>query len=53
VCEIDDASQKVTRVYPARVKFRGFAEQNESEGFIKLSAWLDRNAAELKQESEE
>jgi predicted butyrate kinase (DUF1464 family) len=30
--------------YPGRVKFRGFSEQNNSDGYIKISNYLKENA---------
>jgi hypothetical protein len=40
-------------VYPARVKFRGFPEEVNSSGYIKLSEYLKSNAEELVKESKE
>lgn len=47
----DDGS--VSKVYPARVKFRGFTEQINSDGYIKVSNYLKDNADDLVEESEE
>lgn len=49
VAEIED--RKVTRVYPARVKFRGFEDKNNTEGYIKVSKYLKENADELFEEA--
>ncbi len=38
-------------VYPARVKFRGFDGEINSEGYQKVSKWLADNAGELYEES--
>lgn len=38
---------KVTNVYPARVKFRGFAEQSNTEGYKLLSKYMMENAEQL------
>lgn len=42
----------ITDCYPARVKFRGFDEKNNTEGYIKVSKYLMDNVADLKEESE-
>ena len=43
---------KVVDVYPARVKYRGFEEKNNTEGYIKVSKYIKENADELLEESE-
>lgn len=43
---------KVKDVYPARVKFRGFAEKNNTNGYIKVSQYMKDNASELLEEAE-
>lgn len=43
----------VSDVYPARVKFRGFGEKNNTEGYIKVSEYLKENADILATESKE
>lgn len=43
---------KVVDVYPARVKYRGFGEKNNTEGYIKVSKYIKENADELLEESE-
>lgn len=44
---------KVKRVIPARVKYRGFGEEQNTEGYIKVSEYLKDNAAELEREARE
>lgn len=39
--------------YPARVKFRGFDEKNNSAGYIKVSQYIKDHANELFDESSE
>ncbi len=39
--------------YPARVKYRGFDEKSESDGFIGLSEYLEDNISQLSQECRE
>jgi len=51
VFDFDDKSGKVKEVYPARVKFRGFDEKTETEGFIKVSEYLKKNIDKVHQES--
>ncbi|MFE7082550.1 hypothetical protein [Priestia megaterium] len=44
---------EIKRVYPSRVKFRGFEEKVNTEGYQKLSGYLVDNAAKLYGESYE
>lgn len=44
---------KIIDCYPARVKFRGFAEENNTEGYKKVSKYMVENAIELEQEASE
>lgn len=37
----------IKRVYPVRVKYRGFDEKTNTEGYIKVSDYLRRNIEEL------
>ncbi len=39
--------------YPARVKFRGFSEKLNTEGYAKVSKYVEENASELLKESKE
>lgn len=39
--------------YPARVKFRGFAEKINAAGYIGISKYLVENAEELLKEAED
>ena len=50
VFDFDEAGN-VNEVYPARVKFRGFDEKSESEGFIGVSEFMRDNADSLVEES--
>lgn len=43
-------SNKIIEVYPARCKFRGFNNECETEGFIKLTTHLSKIIRELKKE---
>lgn len=46
-----DNKEKAIRVYPARVKFRGFAEEINTDGYQKISEYMKRNSDELHNES--
>ena len=48
-----DGDGDVMYALPARVKFRGFNEKNNTEGYIKLSKFMKENAETLLKESEE
>lgn len=51
VCEIDGG--KIKEVYPARVKYRGFDEKSNTEGYIKVSQYLQENISDLTREAQE
>lgn len=51
VFNYDDGELK--SVYPARVKFRGFGEKQNEEGYIKVSKYMKENCDELLKESQE
>jgi len=40
VVEVDETNEHVTRAYPARCKFRGFAEESETRGFRNLTNYM-------------
>lgn len=44
---------EITDVYPARVKFRGFAEEINTDGYKKVSKYLKDNVDELDKEANE
>ena len=50
VVEMED--DKVTNCYPARVKYRGFAEESNTKGYIKVSKYMKENCEILLEESE-
>ncbi|HHX61766.1 MAG TPA: hypothetical protein GX707_13835 [Epulopiscium sp.] len=50
VMDIEEDGE-ITNCYPARVKFRGFGEKNNTEGYIKVSNFMVENADVLKEES--
>lgn len=47
----DDGS--ILKVYPARVRFRGFSEKVNTEGYISISKYLNDNSEDLLKEAEE
>ena len=49
---VDMEDGKVINAYPARVKFRGFDEQNNTDGYIGVSKFLKENAEDLLEEAE-
>lgn len=49
VCNIEN--DEIVEVYPARVKFRGFSQQLNTEGYIKMSQYMKENAETLLEES--
>lgn len=51
VFEIDD-NEKVTDVYPARVKFRGFDDVSVGEEYEKVTKYMKDNAEELMEDFE-
>lgn len=52
VVDIEDDGS-VSGAYPARVRFRGFSEKINSEGYTKVSQYMTENAKELLKESNE
>ena len=46
-----DEDGSVSGVYPARVKYRGFNEQNNTDGYIGVSKFLKDNVDELFEEA--
>lgn len=50
---VEMKNETVVKVYPARVKFRGFSEKINDEGYIKVSEYLKENIDELEKESKE
>jgi hypothetical protein len=51
VVEIEN--DQVKNCYPARVKFRGFTEDDETEGYQKVSKYLKDNINEIEEETRE
>ena len=51
VYDYADDGTTLKNVYPARVKFRGFDDKTETEGFIGISEYMENNAEELLKEA--
>lgn len=49
--DIDD--DVVADAYPARVKFRGFSDEINTEGYIGLSEYMKENCEDLLKEAKE
>ena len=49
----DMENDEIKDVYPARVKFRGFGEKNNTEGYLKVSKYIKENAEELVREAKD
>lgn len=52
VCTLEEDGS-ISDVFPARVKFRGFEPEHETNGFIGLSEYMKNNADALYKESKE
>lgn len=50
VVDVNDNGE-ITNAYPARVKFRGFSEKNNTEGYIKVSQYMKENVSDLLEEA--
>ena len=50
VFEINKESNSIINVYPSRVKFKGFNEKSNDEGYIKVTKYLKENVNELYKE---
>ena len=46
VLDMNDNGE-ITGAYPARVKFRGFDEYANDDGYVKVSQYMKDNAAKL------
>jgi hypothetical protein len=46
-------NDNTTEVFPARVKFRGFTEDGNTEGYKKVSKYLLNNIADIEKETNE
>lgn len=53
ICLDMDEDGEIINVFPARVKFRGFNEESNTDGYIKISKYMKENADELLEESKD
>jgi hypothetical protein len=44
---------EIVNCYPARVNYRGFPEQHNTEGYIKVSKYLKENIDDINKEANE
>ena len=44
---------KITNVYPARTKFRGFPEESNTKGYQNVSKYLKENIEDIEKETYE
>ena len=44
---MDIENEKVTSVYPAKVKFRGFSEESQTKAYNKLTYYMKENCNKL------
>lgn len=51
-CESED-DLKIVRVFPARVRFRGFCETSNSRAYRKISQYMKDNCDDLLEEANE
>lgn len=47
----EDENGNIVSAYPARVKYRGFTQKTNSNGYIKVSKFMEENAENLLKES--
>ena len=47
VINIDEETGVVQNAFPARVKFRGFDEKSQTDGYTKLTEYVHREADDL------
>ena len=43
----------IVDAYPARVKYRGFSEKSNTEGYVKVSKYMKENCDQLLKEVED
>lgn len=51
VMEIDN--EKISRVYPARVKFRGFNEKSTEKAYLQITEYMNKNSSILLDEAKD
>lgn len=53
ICVDVNSNGVITNAYPARVTFRGFSEESNTNGYINVSRYLQENIEELTKEAED
>jgi hypothetical protein len=53
ICVNVDENGIATEAFPARVKFRGFDEERNTEGYVKITEYLAKEYQELLKEAKE
>lgn len=53
VIEVNKETGDISDCYPARVKFRGFENEHNTEGYIKVSEYLQGEVEDLLKEAKE
>lgn len=51
-CEVEEDG-KVSRVFPARTRLRGFGKESNDRGYRRISDYLVKNAEDIKKEAYE
>lgn len=49
---VDEVTKDISEVFPARVRYRGFSEEDNTNGYINLSKFMTDNAKQLLKEAE-
>ena len=53
ICVESNTKGEINRVYPSRVKYRGFPSSNNDKGYYKISKYLKNNINEIFDECDE
>ena len=48
---VEENNGKISDIYPARVKFRGFDERTETNSFVNLTRYLKKTVKDLEKET--
>ena len=50
---VQEKDGTISSAYPARVKWRGFSGKDETEGFRKVTRFMEMNALRLREEADD
>lgn len=53
ICYEIEKDGSISKVYPVRVKFRGFGEKNNTEGYMRVSNYMAKESKKLLEEARE